>query len=195
MTDLVLTLIGLDRPGLVEAVALVVTQHGGNWLESRMIHLGGRFAGILRVEVPPAERVALSRALESLAATGLRVVADVVAASPAEAPAPAGGAAPVGAGPGRIMNLELIGLDRPGLVREISQLLAEHGVNVEELTTGRTSAPMSGEMLFRAEARVKVPAGVEAHRLRTRLERLASDLTVEIRLADEPPGEGAAAAR
>jgi len=52
----VLTLIGPDRPGLVESVAARVAAHGGNWLESRMAHLAGQFAGILRVEVP-AERL------------------------------------------------------------------------------------------------------------------------------------------
>jgi len=31
-----MTLIGVDRPGLVRSVAELVVQHGGNWLESRM---------------------------------------------------------------------------------------------------------------------------------------------------------------
>ena len=75
MIDLVLTLIGADRPGLVEAVAQTVADRGGNWLESRMIHLAGSFAGILRVEVPPGQADALARALEALGATGLRVTA------------------------------------------------------------------------------------------------------------------------
>jgi glycine cleavage system regulatory protein len=180
MTDLVLTLIGLDRPGLVEAVAQVVADHGGNWLESRMVHLSGKFAGILRVEVPTERRRALSQALEGLASNGLRVVAEPIETASRGARGAAAG--------GQMMSLELIGLDRPGLVREISQLLAQHGINVEELITGRSSAPMSGEMLFRAEARVKVPEGVDAHELRGRLQRLASDLTVEIRLGEEPLG-------
>jgi glycine cleavage system regulatory protein len=179
MIDLVLTLIGTDRPGLVEAVAQTVADRGGNWLESRMIHLAGKFAGILRVEVPLGQADALARALEGLGATGLRVVAaSSERAAPAGA-APAGGAT---SAEGRVMDLELIGLDRPGLVREISQLLARYEVNVEELTTDRTSAPMSGEMLFRANARVRVPAHIDAAHLRGSLERLASDLTVEIKL-------------
>src|SRR5690349_14142174 len=120
MIDLVLTLIGPDRPGLVEAVAHVVAQRGGNWLESRMIHLGGQFAGILRVEVPHGQADGLARALEALGATGLRVVAET---SPRGADAP--GARE------RVMNIELVGLDRPGLVREISQLLARQEINVE----------------------------------------------------------------
>ena len=49
--SLVLTLLGPDRPGLVEAMAALIARHGGNWLESRMASLAGEFAGILRVEV------------------------------------------------------------------------------------------------------------------------------------------------
>jgi glycine cleavage system regulatory protein len=175
MIDLVLTLIGPDRPGLVEAVAHTVAQRGGNWLESRMINLAGQFAGILRVEVPPGQADDLARALEALGSTGLRVVAKSSPRAAVDAPATRP----------RVMDLELVGLDRPGLVREISQLLARQDINVEELTSDRSSAPMSGEMLFRANARVKVPAHIDAGQLRASLERLASDLTVEIKLRDQ----------
>ena len=170
MTSLVLTLLGPDRPGLVEAVAEVISAHGGSWLESRLVHLAGKFAGVLRAEVPEGKVAPVMEALARLEGRGLRVVAEVAAGAPAA--------------PERTMDLELVGLDRPGLVREISQLLAQHAVNVEELTTDRSSAPMSGEMLFRARARVHVPAGCDLPRLRSGLERLASDLLVEIRLAE-----------
>jgi glycine cleavage system regulatory protein len=171
MTSLVLTLIGPDRPGLVEAVAEVIAAHGGNWLESRMAHLAGKFAGVLRAEVPAERARALVEALARLEERGLRVVAEL---APATAP-------PIDRRP---MELEVVGLDRPGIVREISQLLARHAINVEELRTDRTSAPMSGEMLFRAQARVHVPAGADLAAVRAGLERLANDLVVEIRLAE-----------
>ena len=80
------------------------------------------------------------------------------------------------------MEFELVGLDRPGIVREISQLLASNGVNVEDLVTNRASAPMSGEMLFEARAHVRVPSTTDVARLRADLERLASDLMVEVKL-------------
>ena len=170
-SDVVLTLLGPDRPGLVEAVADAIAAHGGNWLESRMAHLAGKFAGILRVEVP-AERVdALAVALARLEGRGLRIIVEVSGKSTAAAPA-------------RLMELELVGLDRPGLVREVSRLLAEQQINVEELTTDRSSAPMSGEMMFRARARLDVPAGVDTAAIRSSLERLAGDLMVEIQLVD-----------
>ena len=169
MTDLVVTLLGADRPGLVELVAGVIAAHGGNWLESRMTRLAGQFAGILRAELP-AERIpAAMAALAALEKQGLKVIA----ASAERAAAPASE---------RVMTLELVGLDRPGIVREISQLLAASGVNVEELRTDRKSAPMSAEMLFEARAHVRVSGDTDLATLRASLERLASDLLVEIKL-------------
>jgi len=174
MTDLVLTLIGPDRPGLVESVAGIVAAHGGNWLESRMIHLGGKFAGILRAELPPERAAEALRALAALEGQGrgLKVVAETL---PQEAP---------GASEPRAMTLELVGLDRPGIVRDISQLLAANGVNVEELITDRHSAPMSGETLFEAHAQVRLPRDADVAGLRAALERLASDLMVDLRLEE-----------
>ena len=175
MADLVLTLLGPDKPGLVELVADVIAAHGGNWLESRMSHLAGKFAGILRAELP-AERVgAATAALHALEARGLKVT--VEAASRADS-----------ATATNDMDLELIGLDRPGIVREISQLLAGNGVNVEELTTNRVSAPMSAEMMFHARAHVRVSPSTDVAKLRADLERLASDLVVEVKLT---PVDGA----
>jgi glycine cleavage system regulatory protein len=154
-------------------VAEVIAGHGGNWLESRMAHLAGKFAGILRVEVPPAQVAPLSVALAGLQERGLRVIAE-----PSEA------GEPPAMDQARTMDLELVGLDRPGIVREISQILARSGANVEELSTNRSSAPMSGEMLFSAKTRVRLPAHADVARLRAGLERMASDLMVEIRLVE-----------
>jgi glycine cleavage system regulatory protein len=176
MTSLVLTLLGPDRPGLVEAVADVIAANGGNWLESRMAHLAGKFAGVLRAEVPADKVDPVIQSLGRLEGRGLKIVAEV-----------AGAAGEPSAE--RAMNLELVGLDRPGIVREISQLLAQQGVNVEELTTDRSSAPMSGEMLFHARARVHIPSSTDLARLRSGLERLANDLVVEIRLDSAPDSQ------
>ena len=71
---LVMTIISPDRTGLVESIARVVAEHGGNWLESRMCRLGGEFAGILRVEVPAANKPALLEALQKLQANGLQIL-------------------------------------------------------------------------------------------------------------------------
>lgn len=167
--SIVMTVIGADRPGLVESVASLVAQHGGNWLESRMARLGGQFAGIVHVAVPAENAPALSHSLSGLSVRGLNVV---VHSEAAVAPAKTT----------QIRSLEIIGQDRPGIVRQISQTLAEFEVNVEELETECTSAAMSGETLFTARARLSVPDSCDLSSLRERLERIAADLMVDVTL-------------
>jgi len=169
---LVMTIIGQDRPGLVESVAALVAEHGGNWLESRMSRLGGQFAGILRVEAPTERESALQTALKQLEAQGLTVVVQ-----PDKAPAATATTA-------RLSSLDIIGDDRPGIVRQISRTLAQYGVNVEELETECASAPMSGEALFKAHATLRIPSACNTAALREELEKIAADLIVEISLAD-----------
>jgi glycine cleavage system regulatory protein len=177
MHDVVLTLLGPDRPGMVESVADAVARLGGNWLESRMAHLAGKFAGILRVEVPPDQFAALVKALEELESTGLKIMIE------RSEPVPEA----IGT---RTIELDLLGLDRPGIVRAVSQLLVQNGGNVEELRTDRSSAPMSGDLLFRANIRVAVPAEVDLSRLRAGLERLGDDLIVELRQIESVKASG-----
>jgi glycine cleavage system regulatory protein len=173
---LVMTVIGQDRPGLVDSVAGLVAGHGGNWLESRMSRLGGQFAGILRVEVPSENERALVAALKELETCGLTVVVQ-----PDQAPPEAKAA--------RLNLLDIVGQDRPGIVSQISHALASHGVNVEDLQTECASAAMSGETLFRARARLSIPESSNVAEIRRLLEKIAEDLIVEITLA-EVPGSG-----
>ncbi|MCG8448861.1 MAG: ACT domain-containing protein, partial [Pirellulales bacterium] len=81
-----------------------------------------------------------------------------------------------------VVQLSLVGQDRPGIVREISRLLAAHGVNVEELNTECKRAPNSGQELFQAHAQLRLPTGVSVDTLRTALEQVASDMMVDISL-------------
>ncbi len=168
-TPLVMTLIGPDRTGLVEQVARTVSEHGGNWLESRMCRLGGEFAGILRIEVPDTSKSDLLSALQKI--PDLNVVA-----RPDEKTKPAGGT--------RQTTLELVGSDRPGIVREISGALARARVNVEEFSSEVLSAPMSGETLFKASARLQLPAGCDLAALKKDLEKIAADLLVDVSFTD-----------
>lgn len=171
-TSLVLTVIGQDRPGLVESIAQLVAQHEGNWLESRMARLAGQFAGILRVEVAEERAASLTEALRTLGQSGLEsvVLANPIAVDASESP---------------LVLLDLVGQDRAGIVREISRVLAATGVNVEELATERTSAPNTGQMLFSANARLRLPPGVTEASLRESLEAVAGDLMVDVSLAKE----------
>jgi len=169
-TSLVLTIIGPDRPGLVEAVSRTVAEHDGNWEQSRMAQLAGKFAGILRVSVPSDAAPALTRALNALASQGLQVVVEP-SAQPAQRVSGM-----------QQLRLEVVGNDRAGIVRELSQALAARKVNVDELHTQCEAAAMTGEPLFRATAELSAPRGVAIEELRTALESIGDDLMVDVSL-------------
>lgn len=168
-STLVMTVIGPDRTGLVDDLARTVAAHGGNWQESRMCHLGGRFAGLMRVVVPAEQVELLQTALASLGATGLTVVAQDAADMPARA------------GETRA-TVELVGQDRPGLLREVTRVLAQHQLNIEDLTSERADAPFEGGTVFKARAMISAPASTDLAAVAHELELIAADLLVDIRL-------------
>jgi glycine cleavage system regulatory protein len=171
---LVMTVIGRDRTGLVESLARLVAEHEGNWLESRMCRLGGEFAGLVRVAVPAGREAELHAALEGLQQQGVAVVVKPDR-DPAATPAL------------DLLHLDLVGHDRPGIVREVTAALAAQRVNVEELATEVVSAPMSGESLFQAHATLSLPVDCDLAALRQHLEEIAANLMVDLSLG-QPKG-------
>ena len=165
-TYLVLTAIGDDKPGLVESLAQTIASNAGNWLESNMSQLAGKFAGVLRVSVNDQDADRLIDALEGLSDHLTLVIerVDIDENHNTE----------------QTVELNLIGNDRAGIVQEISHALAKLSVNVEKLTSECAPAPMSGDALFKASALLKVPEGLDLEDLQSELEGLADDLIVEL---------------
>jgi glycine cleavage system regulatory protein len=173
MDSIVVTLVGPDRPGLVEIVSDVVRRAEGNWLESRMAHLAGQFAGIVLIEVDSQHSSQLIEELGKLNQHGLKIVVeqDVTERQPRSGQ--------------KIAFLNVVGNDRPGIVREVSQVLASHRVNVEEFDTDCSEAPHTGGRIFRAEARLCLPENTGTENLQQALEQIATDLMVDIVLKSE----------
>ncbi|HSL74959.1 MAG TPA: ACT domain-containing protein [Ilumatobacteraceae bacterium] len=174
MATMVLTVIGDDRAGLVDALAGPIADHGGNWDRSHMARLAGKFAGIVVVTVPDESVDPLAAALATVQAQGLLDVRIAIAAT---------GGADVDE---PLLTLHLIGQDRPGIIREIASALAQRGVSIEELETSTTSAPMSAESLFEATATLRLPTSVDLDGLRASLEAIANELMVDLDVGDLP---------
>lgn len=168
--SLVLGVIADDRPGLLEALSMVISTHGGEWNDSKMVAMGGKFAGILLVEIPLREMQPFTDALDAFKMQGLSIAVDEVQ-SPAEQEC-------------REFYLELVGQDRPGIVREITLLLAKYDINLESLESHIESASMSGETLFFGTALIHIPEEVDLVLLQESFEELANELMVDIKLRD-----------
>ncbi|MEM7208076.1 MAG: ACT domain-containing protein [Pseudomonadota bacterium] len=166
---LILTVIGPDHTGIVNRVSETISAHGGNWHESRMAHLAGQFAGLMRAQVPAGNSAGLRAALGALSEEDLQIT--VVTES---------SAASVEATDHQTLGLSVTGSDQPGIVRDITGVLARHGVNVEELTTEVSPAPMSSHELFIASAKMNAGADVDLDALQHELESLSHDLMIEL---------------
>jgi glycine cleavage system regulatory protein len=168
MDSFVLTIIGTDRAGLVQALSDVVADHGGNWERSHVTELEGMFAGVVLVRVPRDRSDAFRDALVPLHDQGLLDVT----LRPARSDESSEQAVTVG--------FEVVGADRVGIVREVSHALTSLGVSITDLRTWTESAPMAGGALFHAAAVVRLPDGVDQWGLMAALEDLADDLMVDV---------------
>ena len=166
MQQIVFTFVGNDKPGLVQRLSELVSAHGGNWLESRLARMAGKFAGIVGAEVPNGNAPALQSALEQLAADGLSVTLEY-SENNASSAAQAG-------------LITVLGNDRPGIVHEIASALARRQINIEELSSKVESAPMAGIPLFSAQIHVALPARLDLLELQAQLDETANQLDLDI---------------
>jgi glycine cleavage system regulatory protein len=171
--SLVLTFSCHDRPGIVNAISERIAQAGGSWLESRLARLAGEFAGIVLIRIDEARMPELDRSLSGLKESGLRITLARSAAQPAAQR--------------RVLALTLVGQDRPGIVRDVTQALSALGANIEDFSSAIESAPFTGETMFRATARLTLGAGLGTEQVRASLERLADEIMVDL---NEAEGEG-----
>ena len=168
-TSIVFTFIGNDKPGLVEKLSNTVSAQGGNWLESRMSQLAGYFAGIARVQISDAKADQLRAALNALSGDDLSISLETRSAS-------------ASASEYKTLKLSLLGNDRPGIIKELSSALTALHINVCEMNTNVTSAPMSAEALFSASAVIEVPLALNLGELSDKLDTVANQLDVDISL-------------
>jgi len=170
--EMVLTVMASDRPGIVELLADVVASYDGNWVDSAMSRLGGEFAGILRIEIEEGKVAGLEKALAALGEDGISISVrkNTEVGVSIEVPK------------GRKAYFEVIGQDHKGIVRDVSKVLADNKVNVDELRTRVFDGSMTGEHMFSAEADIVLPDGLEMEQLCEQLEDLASDLMVDVKM-------------
>ena len=170
VVTLVVTFMADDKPGLVSLLSQTISAHEGNWLDSSLSRLGGKFTGIVVIQVAAEQTQALSEALIALRSEGIALICETSSAADSDTDQTE-------------IVLDLVGHDKPGIVRDISSILAQHNANVIELSSELVPGSMSSELLFKAQGRVTVPAQVDVDQLQDALEAIASDLLVDISFA------------
>jgi glycine cleavage system regulatory protein len=164
MKQLVLTLIGKDKAGLVEQLATIVSEHHGNWSASNLSHLAGFFAGILQIEVEEEHCEALTSALQQMTSLDIHVHYGENTRLDAE----------------KLLKFVITGNDRPGIVKELSSVIKHKGTNIVHFESSKQSAPNWGVPLFNAIATVQLPDGLNKEEVIHALEAIASDVVVDV---------------
>lgn len=178
----VLTVVAHDRPGIVRSVAAAIAAEDGNWIDSSLARLGGEFAGIVRVDVARSRLSGLEARLARLAHEGVLVSVRTT-----------GRAAPAG----RRARLSLTSVDQPGIVHEISDVLARLAISIERFDSKVEPGSMSGAPLFVATADLILPPVLPLLTAQDAIEALAGDLMADLVLrtdgAPEPAADAAPA--
>lgn len=168
MGELAVTAVGADRPGIIARVTGVLLEHGGNLEDSSMTILGGQFAIALLVRADGGaaelER-ALAAATEDL---GLLVAVREVD--------------PRGRSAEPTHMVSVYGADRPGIVHAVAQTLAEHQVNVTDLTTRVLG---DERPVYAMVLEVSLPGGVTEASLDAALREAVAEVEVTVRPLDD----------
>ena len=171
-TQIIFTLTGTDRIGIVEEVTKLLLDHGGNVETSRMARLGGWFAILMLVSIPSEQLAGLDQDAQGLIARGYQVTTHP--AQPAHATVQ----------PGWLpFRIDVEGADHEGIVHEIARYLSQRGINIESMDTGVTTAPVSGSPLFTMSALVAVPPDLASQDWQAALRGVADRLNVDVRVS------------
>ncbi|MFH0784861.1 MAG: ACT domain-containing protein [Pseudomonadota bacterium] len=167
--NIVFTLSGTDRVGIVDEITRSLLELGGNIESSRMARLGGEFAVLMLVSLPADKGEELQKTVADLTSRGYKVTTTVTNHNGIETH------------PGWLpYRIEVHGADHEGIVNNIAHALAQQGISIESMDTGNSRAPNSGALLFTMKALILVPPGLDEHRWQEELENIGLDQHVDI---------------
>jgi glycine cleavage system transcriptional repressor len=173
--NIVFTLTGTDRTGLVEEITKLLLDIGGNVETSRMARLGGEFAVLMLVSIPETQLANLGKSTQVLKSQGFKVTTTRTEQTYAEAHA---GWLPY--------KIEVLGADHEGIIHKIAQTLSKCGINIESMDTVTTQAPNSGAPLFSMTALIVVPPDLAGQSWEAALEEAGHHLQVDIKVLSAP---------
>jgi len=174
MHSLIISAVGSDRPGIVSELSGTITSHGGNIEKSRMTRLGSDFTIIMLVTVDPKWE-------ESLV-VALKAIQELSITTKGTEPNTAIAVENCKDTTGENCHISLSGADNEGIVKVLSKYLEEKSINIIEMDTHISQAPISGSPLFNLNASVSIPGEIDERDIQSDLSQIAQDLGVEIYL-------------
>ena len=166
---LIVTILATDRPGIVKTISEVLVLHKASWIDSHMVNMADKFAGLVRISVDTSRMNDLKKTMQALHDADNQLHILMEDASDLNETEEQG-----------TLSLEVIGADRPGIIDDVTAALFKLKVNIKELESEQREASMSSELLFWAKLTLGLPAGVNDDDVQNVLEALSDQLMVDI---------------
>lgn len=164
---IVISAIGSDRTGVVQALSKAVLACGGNIEESRMTTLGSEFAMLLLVSGNWHLRSRLDQELEKLRGSGdLQISIKETDAKPVAAD--------------RMPYLvDVLALDQQGIVFNLADFFASRDIEIADVATHSYAAAHTGAPMFSVQMTVNVPSSIQVAQLRDEFHELCENLNLD----------------
>ena len=172
MNSLIISAVGSDRPGIVSEISGAIASHGGNIEKSRMTRLGSDFTIIMLVMVDSKWEESLLVALQTIKELSITTKGTesntVITGENYHFTA------------GENCQISLSGADNEGIVKVLSKYLAGKSINILEMETHISNAPVTGTPLFNLLAIITIPDKADLVEIQSDLTLIAQKLGVEI---------------
>ena len=167
---IVISALGQDRPGIVKEVSKTILDCGGNITESRMSVLGDEFALMVMVTGADQTIAAVEEALNSLKKKlDLTIISKKTSKRTAQqAKIP--------------YKIEIISMDHPGIVHNVTDYLSAKHINVEELSTNSYSAAHTGTPMFSLDINITIPDNINVSNFKKEFTAFCDELNLDVSL-------------
>jgi glycine cleavage system transcriptional repressor len=153
-SNLVISVLGKDRPGIVNELSECILDAGGNIADSRMSVLGGDFAVILMVSGNWNTIAKIEGQLAQLAETlDMTITSRRTEQRPVRRDL-----LPYG--------VDVVALDHPGIVHHLASFFSARDINIQGMDTSTYCAAHTGTPMFNVHMTVEIPARLHIATLR-----------------------------
>ena len=167
-SDVILSIIGPDKPGIVSDISEIIKKYSGNIEKSRMIRLGDFFTIMMLININAKNTENLQSEFNNYSNYQISIHKSKNKIDTSDE---------------CFHTVHLNGIDNEGIVYEITNQLSELDINIEELKTNVSNAPMSGLTLFSLTAKINHPK-LNYKILKMKMDELATKLDVNIIIED-----------
>ena len=164
MNRIIITAIGIDKPGLVDQISSIINDNDGNIENSKMVKIENQFAMIIDFYC--------SKNLDTIKTKLGNIEGLEITYKPVE----------MSKEHNKINQYLISGADNQGIIKKVSSFLSKNNINIIELNTFVQLAPITGSPLFNMEITISYNDNHNIDKIYSKLSKLCENLNLDIKI-------------